>query len=174
MTKIEATRQALATLAPLISAVLIRHGLAKATAGFPHPTATSSMSDWFSKLEEHLVQVCASAQDERTARITERIHAINSYISANLSDRNFSMEMAADHFGMSPAPFYHFYRDNAKESFADHLERARISEACRILADGNLQIKELISMVGFANDSTFRRAFRRVMGMLPHEYRPIP
>lgn len=172
LTKIDATRNALATLASLISAVLTRHGLAKATAGFPHPTATSSMSDWFSKLEDHLVQVCASAQDERTTRTSERIQAINGYISANLSDRNFSMEMAADHFGMSPTSFYHFYRDNAKESFADRLERARIAEACKILGDGDLQIKQLISMVGFANDSTFRRAFRRVMGMSPHEYRP--
>ena len=54
--------------------------------------------------------------------------------------------------------------------FADMLEHKRIQEACKLLVRKEYQIKEIAAMAGYSSDTSFRRAFKRVMGVSPGEY----
>lgn len=47
----------------------------------------------------------------------------------------------------------------------------RIAEACRLLVDGSHQITEVVFMSGFNTKSNFNRAFLRVKGMSPSQWR---
>ena len=58
------------------------------------------------------------------------------------------------------------------EAWGKDMAKLRIERACRLLANGSVQIKKVVQECGFASDSTFRRAFKRVMGVSPSDYRP--
>jgi AraC family transcriptional regulator len=52
--------------------------------------------------------------------------------------------------------------------------RATIDEACRILAKGDITMKEVAAQCGFAGFSEFYRAFKRHTGQSPSEWRKNP
>jgi AraC-like DNA-binding protein len=47
----------------------------------------------------------------------------------------------------------------------------RISEACRLLREGNITVTQAMLDAGFSTKSNFNREFRRVMGKSPAQYR---
>ena len=52
-----------------------------------------------------------------------------------------------------------------------HLNKRRISEAKILLNDKYVELKDIAQKVGYKNLSTFTEAFKRIMGMVPSEYR---
>jgi len=74
---------------------------------------------------------------------------------ANMSPRHFARAFAAE-TGVTPARF---------------VERARLEAARRLLEDTAEPVAEVASTSGFASAETMRRAFTRVLGVGPAEYR---
>ena len=55
------------------------------------------------------------------------------------------------------------------ENFSSYLERIRMDKACEMLM-GNMQVKEVSEKVGYLSDVSFRRAFKKRMGLSPSDY----
>jgi len=53
----------------------------------------------------------------------------------------------------------------------DYLRRERVREACRMLRESTLSVKEISRELGFSAQTNFSRAFREVIGSTPVEYR---
>lgn len=64
--------------------------------------------------------------------------------------------------------------DTYGKNFKTLLNECRIKEACRRLLDtehyGNMTIQAIYEEVGYSNNVSFIRAFKRVNGMTPSEY----
>ncbi|MFQ9510805.1 MAG: helix-turn-helix domain-containing protein [Lachnospiraceae bacterium] len=54
-------------------------------------------------------------------------------------------------------------------SFCEYLENERIKKACELLK-ARVAVKDVAEAVGYCSDFTFRRAFKRVMGLAPSYY----
>ena len=54
-------------------------------------------------------------------------------------------------------------------SFSDYLEQVRINKACDLLQQLT-PVKDVSKQVGYNSDYSFRRAFKRIMGMPPSYY----
>ncbi|MEO8527556.1 MAG: helix-turn-helix domain-containing protein [Pseudolysinimonas sp.] len=57
------------------------------------------------------------------------------------------------------------------ETPAEHLRRLRLRRAVELLADPRPSIAQVAERSGFADPTTFTRAFHREFGMLPREFR---
>ena len=63
------------------------------------------------------------------------------------------------------------------DTSTDHVQEAlnrcrlRIERAIELIQEGKLKIAEIAEAVGYTNDQTFRRAFKRVMGVSPTAYK---
>ncbi|MGB3986308.1 MAG: helix-turn-helix transcriptional regulator, partial [Limnochordia bacterium] len=53
----------------------------------------------------------------------------------------------------------------------EYLNTIRIQEAQKLLADENLSITEIASLVGYDSQTYFGRMFKRITGLTPREYR---
>lgn len=71
---------------------------------------------------------------------------------------------------MSESSAYQIFREVIGTSFTSLVEHMRIERACQLLNEKKLLIKDISAAVGYSNDNSFRRAFKRVMGITPGEY----
>ena len=51
------------------------------------------------------------------------------------------------------------------------IEKCRIEKACNLIKNTNMKIGDIAETVGYTSDVSFRRAFKKVTGISPGEYR---
>lgn len=98
------------------------------------------------------------------------IQEVISYITDHLEE-NLNVETLCQRTAFSP---YYFIRVFKRETgFTPHqyVMNVRMDTARYLLANTNMQIKEICSRVGFSSESTFSSAFRKAQGMSPAHYR---
>jgi AraC-like DNA-binding protein len=111
----------------------------------------------------------AQAGGVRAARLT----AIKADIAARFSSPTLSLETVAARHGVS-ARYVQILFDAEKETFSEFLLHQRLAHARRVLSDPHFSGRPIAAIAfdaGFADLSTFNRAFRRRFGMTPSEMR---
>jgi AraC-like DNA-binding protein len=82
-----------------------------------------------------------------------------------------SLDVVARHAGMSAFYFCKTFKKNTGMHYTMYLSRVRVEEAKKLLVNLNYRICEVGYEVGFQSLSHFNRAFRRIAGETPTEYR---
>lgn len=75
--------------------------------------------------------------------------------------------------GMSESAFSRFFKKNTGNSFTDHVNKLRIWQACKLLAESDMPITDICFEVGYLNISNFNRTFLRHHRMTPSAYRRL-
>jgi two-component system, response regulator YesN len=128
--------------------------------------------DW--KTEFDRVQ---SAYQELTAfalakpRNNSLIRQIEAYIVENYSNSDMSIATVAKQFYISESYFSQFFKNNTGQIFSKYLETLRINTACDLIKHTAKNIDEIALEVGYKNALSFRRAFKKVIGVPPSNYR---
>ena len=79
----------------------------------------------------------------------------------------------ADLAGMSESAFSRFFKKNTGNSFTDHVNKLRVWQACKLLAETDMPITDICFEVGYLNISNFNRTFLRQHRMTPSAYRRL-
>jgi AraC-like DNA-binding protein len=85
--------------------------------------------------------------------------------------REITAERMAVRAGLSVSHFRKLFRRHVGQSFHQHLLETRMHLVARQLADPEVRIRELAELFGYTELADFSRAFRRVMGISPRQYR---
>jgi AraC-like DNA-binding protein len=136
----------------------------------PPPQGGEDRAAWFERQEKLLLELRSLFESSRKKEKSELASSIEGRLAELYADPGLTIFAVAKEFGYSESFFYHLFRECFGQSFADYLEGLRIREACARLAGEKAMIKDIGASVGFASDTTFRRAFHRVMGLSPSEY----
>lgn len=92
------------------------------------------------------------------------------FIAANLA-RDLSAPVLATASGLSERSLLRAFRAELNLTPADYVERARIDAARRKLAAPRARVERVAAACGFGSAETMRRAFQRVLGVSPADYR---
>ena len=92
------------------------------------------------------------------------------WIAANPGE-DLSIAHLARRTGLSPRHFARLFRQEVGVAPAAWVQEARVAAARRLLESGDTVPKQVASQFGFANADTLRRAFVRMVGVTPAEYR---
>jgi YesN/AraC family two-component response regulator len=65
------------------------------------------------------------------------------------------------------------FREDMGISFQKYLQKVRIDQSCRLLAETNEKITHIANNVGYGDIKFFGKVFREVMNMSPREYRTM-
>ena len=93
------------------------------------------------------------------------------YIEENYQNPDLTIAGLAKYAGYSQAYFTKAFVSYMSDTPIMHLNKRRISDAKMLLQNEKLPLMEIAKKCGYKNLSTFTEAFKRVMGMLPSEYR---
>jgi AraC-like DNA-binding protein len=97
---------------------------------------------------------------------------INTAIQAVHDDPagHWTIQKLADQAGMSRSVFALRFKQTAGETPMEYLTRWRMMRAADRLANSRDAVSEVSLAVGYASESAFSTAFRRVMGCSPRQY----
>lgn len=89
--------------------------------------------------------------------------------------KNYFMDLTlktlADLVYLNPNYFSELFKSSTGKNFVDYLTETRIEAAKKLLADAELKIYQVASLVGYQETVSLNRAFKKVTGITPGEYR---
>lgn len=93
-----------------------------------------------------------------------------SYIAEHF-DQPLSIQSLADELGISPSYFSSLFSRCMGIGFHEYLTRFRVEEARHLLTATRYPINQIAVTVGYADQSSFTKAFKRVTGLTPYQLR---
>ena len=94
------------------------------------------------------------------------------YISQNCSDP-LTLESVSHTIGISKSYFAHLFKDYTKMTFIDFLTAERIKKSEGLFINSGQKIIDIAFECGFKSISSFNRAFKKIKGLSPTEFRKI-
>jgi len=92
------------------------------------------------------------------------------FLEDNYSNSNLSLQYMASMYDTTYSNFSHYFKKCTKENYSSYLERIRIRHAKELLKT-HLPVDKIALKVGYTNANSFNRAFKRLEGMTPGEFR---
>ncbi|XEC94425.1 helix-turn-helix domain-containing protein [Paenibacillus tarimensis] len=96
---------------------------------------------------------------------------ILAFIEKKGMDPDFSLQLIADRFGMSPSNFSHFFKKKMGQNLKEYIDRLRIQKSIQLLRSTNETLESISQQVGYSNTSSFIRSFKKNVGTTPGQYR---
>ena len=93
------------------------------------------------------------------------------YIQENFCDNKLSLKQISETFGMHESYISNVFKNALGENLSVYIERLRIEKACDMVKNTDMKIQEIADAVGYTSDASFRRAFKKITGVSPLEYR---
>lgn len=111
----------------------------------------------------------AAAESVRSVEQLYVKHAVE-YITENYS-YPISIEDVAAYIGVSRSQLFRCFQSVMGTSPKEYLTEYRIKQACHLLSDTTFSMNAIANSLGFDNSLYFSKAFHKVQGMSPSEYR---
>lgn len=97
---------------------------------------------------------------------------IREYITDNFRDFNMGLSSIAERFNLSENYLSSFFKENEGVGVSHYIQRIRMAEAASLLTIRyEISIDKISANCGYPNTASFRRAFKRIYGQSPSEYR---
>lgn len=112
-------------------------------------------------------QLCA-ANEIGTLCISD----VLSYLHAHYADVSLSLNLTAAHFNVSASYLSRVFKNTVNVNFLDYLNSYRIDQA-KTLLHSDATMLTIAQQVGFDNDATFRRLFKKYTGTTPSRYKAL-
>ena len=100
----------------------------------------------------------------------ERIKKVFNYIKLNYKEE-VSLNEVSELVFMTPPSFCRYFKSKTNKTFTTFLNEYRINNALKLLAQSELDIKNICFQCGYNNFSHFNRLFKKQISMTPSEFR---
>ncbi|GGD51630.1 response regulator [Paenibacillus nasutitermitis] len=105
--------------------------------------------------------------DDRTSRL---VRSIRRYVEENIGG-DLSLTALSGLVHHSPTYLSRLYKKTTGVMLFEYITERRMDKAKSLLADDRLKIHEIASAVGYESAAHFTRAFKKIMGQTPQQYR---
>lgn len=119
-----------------------------------------------------LMAICALREQElNREKPRMKSNDMVRFISEHYQDPQLSLHMMAEAFHMNETYISTYFKQITGVSFGDYLQQLRMEKATALIRQGEMKVAAIAEAIGYTNDQTFRRAFKRVIGVSPSAYR---
>ncbi len=124
-----------------------------------------------SELKESCRVLCDLVNRQKVSQNSQLVNAILAYINENYTDSQLSATAIARRFNISSKYMSQFIKSQTGRTYSEYLENVRLERALQLLKDPGINVTQIANSVGFANQNTFYKAFRRVYRVSPSTWR---
>lgn len=127
------------------------------------------MKDFIKDKLSALSQLVNQIRSGRSKRVIE---IAKDFICKNYQN-DVSLSFISEYVNLSPNYFCDLFKNETGIKFSEYVMDVRVKEAKRLLSKTDLKIYEVGSKVGYGEVVSFVRAFKKVVGITPAEYRNV-
>ena len=135
-----------------------------------HQVTTMDLTE----IEEMLCNVVNHMSTElgqhRQSKEYQLVQAMIQYMHNNLQ-LNIGLQEIASHVNMGVSSVSTIFKEETGTTVYDYLTSLRIDKACELLKDSNLKIADIALLVGYQNENSFIRVFRKNKSITPGKFR---
>lgn len=95
---------------------------------------------------------------------------IRDYIRAHLAE-NLNVNSVCENFGKSRTFLNHFFREKENCSPSEYINELRMTKAKELIEQTEDPIQKIALSIGFQQDTTFSRAFKKRFGLSPKKHK---
>lgn len=118
----------------------------------------------YQSISGHTLKLFLNKQDEN------RLNRIYHYTLNNFH-REITLKEIADVIHLAPNAFCRYFKSRTKKRYSQFLLEVRVSHACKLLKETDLNIGVISFESGFMNLSNFNRHFKLITGKTPLKYK---
>lgn len=96
---------------------------------------------------------------------------ISGYIDEHFTDPDLTVGALSERFGMTTANLSLMFKRKLGISPLEYIQQKRVEEAKRLLGSTQMKVSDIAKNVGYYDSRPLMRAFRRIEGTTPAEYR---
>lgn len=122
---------------------------------------------------EILGQVCHYIEQKKNSHNKDLKEEILNYIHEHYKDEDFSLTAMAEHLNLNNTYLSKFFKEQIGEGLLEYVNRYRISKAKELLKKSDQSISHIAKRVGFYNNNTFIRVFKKYEGITPGQYKEM-
>lgn len=115
-----------------------------------------------------LCEIVSSKKNHAHIQTVDRIRQV---IAEQYGDSELTLYRIAEQVGRPEKYISQLFKEVSGENISDHLERVRMHHASSLLRGEDSTVDDIAARVGYNSSHSFRRAFKRVMGVAPSAYR---
>lgn len=116
-------------------------------------------------------EISMHAQDFTKER-TVLSDTICSFINENLTAQEMSLTMVSEHFHISSSYVSKLFKEQMKINFLEYVSQKRINLAQKMMKEHpEYDVMHISKLVGYDSDTTFRRLFKKQVGITPVQYK---
>lgn len=119
-----------------------------------------------------IIEAAERIRSRRTGKSARVIEGAKAFIQSRYTE-SISLKDVASFVNLNPNYFSEFFKNETGRNFVDFLIETRLEEAKRLLSETDTKVYEIATRVGYEDVASFNRAFKRVMGISPLEYRKL-
>ena len=118
-----------------------------------------------------------AADSDKVADLEAEEPSLNTFVKdiSDYIDNHYKEDLAlqdvASVLGYSDVYFCRIFKQNFGKNFITYLNNYRIDRAKELLADPEINIKDISTEAGYRDANYFTRVFKRIVGTTPSEYR---
>lgn len=133
-----------------------------------------SISEIIREAELYLQAVCSRMKNDTLMQTPSLCRdQIVEYIRAHHQDPNLSVASIAEHFGMSASYLSRLFKQTTGEGMLDTIHVVRLMHVKQLLRETSMSMHEIRVNAGYPSEQTMFRAFKRIEGMTPSQYRQM-
>jgi AraC-like DNA-binding protein len=138
---------------------------------FPDLQGDIAMENQKERIQQ-ILQQCVNIKSQSASAEQENfLKKVRTYLDEHYRDPQLSLTSAAIDLNVTSAFLSRFIRKHFGIGYLEYVNQRRITLAKEYLRQNTVSIKELAVSVGFNNDVTFRRLFKKYEGITPSQYR---
>ena len=131
----------------------------------------ASFMEVFHSLEEDYIAVTKEIGLKKENKWSMLIDEVLEFLKREYADSGISITSVASGFNISEAYLSRLFREKVQRTFAAWLEDFRLEKAKKLLTDGHSTMVDIAEKTGYNSVESFRRAFKRAVGVAPSEYK---
>ncbi|WP_116189062.1 helix-turn-helix domain-containing protein [Paenibacillus taihuensis] len=124
-----------------------------------------------SELDRIIEAMCGMITSKKNDLHIKTVEQIKQFIAAQYGDSELTLYRIAEQAERPEKYISQLFKEVTGTNLSDHLEKVRMDRAAELLQDKSYTVDEIALQVGYNSSHSFRRAFKRVMGVAPSAYR---
>lgn len=128
-----------------------------------------------SSLERRIVRiitdVCSDINNRKENKNEKLARDIENYVKQIYMSEELSLDMLSEKYNLSIYFISRIFKDYVGMTFRDYIAKLRLEKARELISTTDMNIKQIVSMVGYYDESSFTRKFKKYFGVTPTQVR---